>query len=353
MICSAGVAAQPSRQAFESARQDALSMMLPAGTHASYIEIAYPSMTMEEAQALLERIGDDYSDPRWGEASQVVMLDGEPLRSVLNIWFLDGSHYRVNEDIPQWEGSPTVDAVVNGTEGWIRGANGALTALDLRNVPPMRDPRSVRSQVDRFVQYFLCAGVGMFPRNTLDSFSSDEDSWSAVLRNERDGSAAKVSGRFVPDTGQFLLAEAVYFPSGTSAPSGGRTEVTGYEFDEYLQTEIPTQVLLYDSGGKKQRQFVRNFAKPFDRETFKDLARLPSGEHTDPLRPDTQLRRIDDFRTSVATRTEIDPVSGDETIEPLADNRKFAKKLSWDLVGWGVLLCLVIAFLLVRFKSKS
>lgn len=351
-MCAPAVFAQPTQQEFEWAREDALSMMLPKGTHASYVTIKYPKMSAAEAQALLDRIGEDHTNPRWGEARETLMLDGQPLRSEFNIWYIDDTHFRVNEDTPQLAVSPTIDAVVNGNDGWIRAGNGVLTALDLRNTPRTRDSRTSKNRINVFVRYFVHAGIGLYPSRTLDSFRASADSWSAVLRNEETGAVAELSGRYITDAGQFVVDRARNVPGDDSAIPAVSIELSDYQFDHYLQSHLPTTVAVFSSDGRKSREYVREFAKHFDTRSFDEMARLPADGYTDPLRPDVELRRINDFRTSRATRTEIDPESGSSSTNPLADDRVFADNGRWDIVGWGVLLCLGVAFLFVRYRHN-
>jgi len=345
--------AQPTQQDFELAWKDAISLSLPQGTHAAWEEIAYPEMTVEEARILIDRIGDDQSQPGWAEAKQALFLgDGGQINSTYHIWYIDDLHYRINEDTPKADWSPTIDAVTNDQIGWIRGANGVLTVLDLRNTPRMRDSRSFFSHIDGFVNNFVNAGMGIYPKHQIERLEIEANTWNAVLRGSGSGSAAELSGHYYPSVEQFVVDRIEFHLKGDLESRGAIIEYSEYQFQNFVDRFVPGRVALVSAKGEKQREYLFGTIEYFNPAEFKKIAQIPDSDHPDPLRPKEALRIIDDFRPKAAVRTEVDSQNGERLVTPLADDREFADQFSWNFVGWIVLVALVFLGLLVHYKKK-
>lgn len=355
LVCASTVFAQPTQQDFEWAWKDAASMTLPKGTHASWMELVYPQMTGEEAAALLDQIGDNQAEPRWATARHAQWLNGEPQKSEYNLWYIDDSHFRLNNDLPQAEWSPDVDAVVNGNEGWTRGANGALTALDLRNPPKTRDPRTFLSEVHGYVTNFLAGGMGRYDISNVAKFTiNDDNRWSATLLSQDGGVKYRLDGEYKSDTEQFLILQSKIIASKDRPNSVGNTVVyKDHKPNSFIHWYMPEQVEVKNARGAVLREYRALEIKYFDPDKFDSYATLPVGDHVDPLRPDVELRRIDDFRTATATRTEIDRSSGEQSLSLLADDREFADGSYWNKIGWVAVVVIAAAFVVIQVRKGA
>ena len=117
-----------------------------------------PTAPSEEIDAAIARLG---AEPRETERAE---LEGQrwlantgPSVSTYRLWYLSDRQFRINEDIPNAEWSPEIDAVVNGDEGWVYASDGSVSVMNFDRPPPGRNPRIHVQKIRGVVQELLYA----------------------------------------------------------------------------------------------------------------------------------------------------------------------------------------------------
>lgn len=344
----------PTQARFEGAWADARGATLPRGTHAVWTETTYPTMTQEEVDAALARIGKDPAHPeRVHIESNKWLLEVGPHTTTLAFWYLDDEHFRVNEDLPKADWSPQIDAVVNGREGWVQGANGALTALDFNNTPPgVADSRTYRNRITGFNTEFVSSGLGRTASPyTVTGWSADGNAWRARIDMNNGKISFQITGGFSEEHDHIFLTRNEVVAAEEEKYIGNYTEYSGHHYNEQVGRFIPTTVEYKSASGQTERARSLVSLEPFDPDLFSSYAKVPTGDHKDPLRPDLALRRIDDFRPATAVRTEIDQTSGQAVTELLPDSRPARAGSEWRTAGWILAGVCVATLIGVRVYS--
>lgn len=348
------VASPPTRADFQSAWDDAATMTLPAGSHAEWSYTVYPKHTAREAESLLATIAE--GDPGRSSLQQAIWLNGRPLQSDYQLWYVSDSRFRINEDTPLATWSPTTDATVNGPDGWICGANGVLTAVDLKDAPPNRDPRAFLSTIESFVDTFVNAGLatGHIASRPLviKEFDTDTGGWVGEISDTSGSFAYRVTGEFHPEHDQFTVTELRITNNPMESEVGSHTRFEEYIFQPTIQRRIPQRVVSIDPDGFIKSELRFKSLKSFPKEDFDRIARLPDVNAGDPVRAELKLRRIDNFRPPSAVTTEIHPETGESRVGPLADPRPGKRNLSWKPIGW-ITAGLLVVFIVVHNVRRS
>ncbi len=354
LLLTAATAAQPTRENFIAAWDDAATMTLPKGSHAAWTSTITPILGKADAEAELRGISD--GDPRRTGLQQAIWLNGRVLESKFELWYIGRSQFRINEDTPLSESSPVTDATINEGVGWVYGADGVLTALDMTNAPPMRDPRSFLPGIDLLVSRFLNAGHGTGSAASrtflVTEFESNADSWSAEVTDVSGTTAFRLTGSYDSDREQFLTSELTISRNPLQAAVGSKTKFLEYTFVPFVQRMVPSRVVTHDQVMSTETEIRLLSLQPFDPAEFKRIARLPDTERGDSIRQGLAIRRIDDFRPASAIKTEIDPVTGSSTNSPLADPRPQRTGGFWRPLGW-TLVGVITLFLIVRAAKRS
>ena len=345
--------AQPTISDLEEAWKDALSMRLPKGTHATWTEEYFAQYSVEEARSIIERYGADPTNEAVREARLVIRLsETGKLVSSFSLWYVDDSHYRVNEDTPQAEWSPIVDAAVDGTTGWIHAANGVVAAVDVDNPPSGRNPRDYASEIDGFVKDFLTGGLGRVRNAVFKNLERTGDLWHLEVTNADESLVYLLEMEYSNDHKQFMVLES-RITSSTKYPDsvGSAVRHADYSYSDYLERMIPKSVVVVGSSGNTT--LARHFgsASKFNSSDFASIARLPVDG--DAVRGDITLIRLDDYRGNTSLRTDFDPQTGVEETSAIADDRPLRDRFLWNNIGWFVLAVLVLTFFVVRIRYKA
>lgn len=354
LLLAAATTAQPTRENFIAAWDDAATMTLPKGSHAAWTSTITPILGKADAEAELRGISD--GDPRRAGLQQAVWLNGRALESKFELWYIGRSQFRINEDTPLSESSPVTDATINEGVGWVYGADGVLTALDMTNVPPMRDPRSFLPSIDLLVSRFLNAGLGSASAAnramTVTEYESHADSWTAEIADTTGSLAFRLTGSYDTEREQFLTSELTVIRNPLQAAVGNTTKFLEYHFVPFVQRMVPSRVVTHDPVMSTETNLRLVSLEPFEPTEFKRIARLPDAESGDSIRQGLALRRIDDFRPASAVKTEIDPITGAAVNSPLADPRPQRTGGVWRPLGW-TLVGVIALFLIVRAVRRS
>lgn len=356
VLAVAGFAsAAPTIDDFDRAWRAARNYQIPKSTEIEWRETTHPTMTAEEIDAAIARLG---SEPRESERAvlegQRWLLNAGPSVSTYHLWYLSDRQFRLNEDIPNAEWSPQIDATVNGNEGWIYASDRSVAVVDLNRPPPGRNPRVHVDTINALKSNLLTSGMG-FGMSQLEvrSFEIDQDEWRAILTLPDSGVRFRLSGYYRPENDQFVVRAGQFAAPEYPETDGKSLEYSGHEFNAALGQVVARRFVHKDRNGRPIRSIELDLLDRFDTALFAGIAAVPSPARNDPTRPERQIRRIDDYRPATAVTTTLDSDTGAVVSnEPLASvtNRQSAN--AWRWTGWVILPVLVAAFVVVRMKRS-
>lgn len=356
VLAVAGFAsAAPTIDDFDRAWRAARNYQIPKSTEIEWRETTHPTMTAEEIDAAIARLG---SEPRESERAvlegQRWLLNAGPSVSTYHLWYLSDRQFRLNEDIPNAEWSPQIDATVNGNEGWIYASDRSVAVVDLNRPPPGRNPQVHLQKIRGVVQELLASGMGLgSSKLEVRSFELDGDNWRAMLSLPNTDVRFRLSGSYSPEGDQFLVHTGQFASPSQPETDGQTVEFTEHGFDPTLNQIVAHRYVQRGGDGRIIRSSDLKSIGAFDPAGFGRIAAVPSPSRADPSRPDRQIKRIDDYRPATAVSTTLDIATGAVVSnEPLASATNRQSANAWRWAGWVILPVLVGAFVVVRMKRS-
>lgn len=357
VLAVAGFAsAAPTIDDFDRAWRAARNYQIPKSTEIEWRETTHPTMTAEEIDAAIARLG---SEPRESERAvlegQRWLLNAGPSVSTYHLWYLSDRQFRLNEDIPNAEWSPQIDATVNGNEGWIYASDRSVAVVDLNRPPPGRNPQVHVQKIRGVVQELLASGMGFgSPALEVRSFEMEGDEWRAMLSLPGTDVRFRLTGGYSPGGDQFVVHMGQFFAPTFPETDGQSLEYSGHSFNPELGRYIAKRFVHRDAGGAIVRSCELISIGAFDPSSFGRIAAVPSPSRADPSRPDRQIKRIDDYRPATAVSTTLDIATGAVVSnEPLASASNRQSANAWRWAGWVILPVLVGAFVVFRMKRPD
>lgn len=357
VVCvSAGSAVSaPSIDDFERAWKAAQAYKLPRGTEVAWRETTHATMTPAEVDAAIAQLG---SEPRENERA---LLEGErwlanmgPSTSTYRLWYLGDDQFRLNEDIPNAEWSPQIDAAVNRDEGWIYASEGSVSVMDLDRPPPGRNPRIHVQKVRGLVQELIASGMGFgSPRLEVRTFDIEGDEWRAMLSLPDTDVRFRLTGYYRADPDQFVVRTGQFLAPGIPETDGQAVEFSGHRFDDALDREVAQRFVHRDAQGRTVRVSELDTLARFDPSGFGRIAAVPAPGGADPTRADRVIKRIDDYRPATAVTRTVNAAGQVVSTEPLATAVNRRGSDAWRWAGWLILPVLVGAFVLARMKRSG
>ena len=354
VACGAAVAA-PSIEEFERSWQAARGYEIPRGTSVVWSETTHARMTSEEIDAAIARLG---AEPRETERAE---LEGQrwlantgPSVSTYRLWYLSDRQFRINEDIPNAEWSPEIDAVVNGDEGWVYASDGSVSVMNFDRPPPGRNPRIHVQKIRGVVQELLASGMGFgSPKLEVRSFEITDDEWRAMLSLPETEVRFRLTGFYRAENAQFVVRTGLFAAPGHPETDGQSLEYSQHTYDPALERVVAGRFVHRDAGGRIVRTSDLTSIASFDPQTFGRIAAVPSPDRDDPTRDGRRIKRIDDYRPATAVSTTLNPETGAVvSTEPLATAVNRRGSNLWRWAGWVILPVLVGAFVIVRMKRS-
>src|SRR5512138_496739 len=177
-------AAEPTPEGFLAAWTAAREVAIPPNTKVVWTETKHARMTPEELEAAFAALPQTAPhDPALQSLRhEQWVLESGGVTSTFVLWYADDNHFRLNEDLPDANWTPQIDAVVDGEQGWSYGSDGIVSAVSLDAPPTGRDPRIHRDTIRRVWSRLFAGGMGRGSSAlVLRDFRADGGAWTAAL----------------------------------------------------------------------------------------------------------------------------------------------------------------------------
>lgn len=299
--------AEPTAEGFLAAWTAAREVAIPPNTKVVWTETKHPRMTPEELAAAFAALPQTAPhDPALQSLRhEQWVLESGGVTSTFVLWYADDNHFRLNEDLPDADWTPQIDAVVDGEQGWSYGSDGIVSAVSLDSAPTGRDPRIHRDTIRRVRLRLLVGGMGFgSDKLSLERFDIKEDgAWQAFMSIPDTPFRFDLIGGYNPAHNAYQLRSATITSPGFQDTDGVTAHYTGHTFEPETGTFVAQQIREVDRRGRLVAEMRLDSVESFEPSEFRRVARLPDPAGHDHTRPGRRIKRIDDYRPAAFTTT--------------------------------------------------
>lgn len=306
--------------------------------------------TEAEFQELTQLIGDKPEHPRRAEWEESARRRSKgPDVAHYQVWFSDPGHIRVNRDLDGVEGF--LDQTISPDLMWTLTPV-QLTLVDPAQARPDRDVRGNLLSWERDIGYFRFAGAhlgrtsGMQPVNVR----SAGNTWLIVARTQSDIEYT-FEARWDASLARAFINRGTQTRNAPTPSAAGSSFVVSDWKDHGTLGWFAERIDELFPDGRPRNTLQLDQVEACDPATLSERSAEPSLIGTDPVRGPYSFKAVYDLRPARNVRLERQPSGFVEVPLPAAPGGARARWL--NLVGWGALVCIIVALVVLRMKRSG
>jgi|GEM_PF-6914686 len=317
------------------------------GLHLHYVVRMFPAHTDTELLELAKLVQDKPDHPRRAEFEETQRRRARgPDIARYQAWFSSNNRLRVNRDLEGDTGF--LDQAVTPDLMWTL-SRVQLTLVDPEHAPKERDVRGNVPSWERDIGFFRFAGAHLARSSQMEPVSAagSGDTWTVIARTPHDLEYA-FRVRWDAEHGRGFILGGRQTRNAPQPAAVGSSFVVSDWRDHGAVGWLAERIDEFYPDGRPRTSRSLEAAEPCDPATLAQLTAEPSTQGADPVRGAHTFAAVYDLRPSRNVRLERQPTGFAEySLPPSAagDGGVWLRR-----VGWGALVCVTVALVLIRLK---